>query len=397
MSTTKPTDLPEWASAGTKVDPGSAKRAQGWLADERPPAENFNWWKNLTYEWLDWIDRQFDMTVVGELILKTDIMPGTDNTISVGTASNRFADVRTVALNANSVQTTSFSAADILASSSVRPTSDNTGSLGTAASSWGESHINDLNISGDIIMSDNAVSIGTIDDPASNLFAQRVVPINTNVNVVHTPYEIVRSKVPVAMCSFSQTSSTTLEFDTSRYRYNIASAEVVYFDPEQLSSGAGTATYRASAALRIRLDTPLANNNYTVEVASITDDAVSNEVELESALAFSKDLPSRTLKFNTCIVGATINIADPSPGANPMDPRNDLQSGDILIYPYYLNAAGGPFIGAHKEETESTAADGFGVVAPIFNNTDGGMDSSFLAVYTDLVISIQIFGIASPV
>jgi hypothetical protein len=39
--------LPVWSNAGT--DPGASKKAAGWLANEKPPAEWFNWLQNTGY------------------------------------------------------------------------------------------------------------------------------------------------------------------------------------------------------------------------------------------------------------------------------------------------------------------------------------------------------------
>jgi hypothetical protein len=43
--------LPVWSNTGT--DPGAAKKAAGWLKDEKPPAEWFNWLQYTTYKVLE--------------------------------------------------------------------------------------------------------------------------------------------------------------------------------------------------------------------------------------------------------------------------------------------------------------------------------------------------------
>lgn len=56
----RPSTLPVWAVSGDKVTPSGAKQDTGWekiltvdgLRPEKPPYEYFNWWQNLTYEWL---------------------------------------------------------------------------------------------------------------------------------------------------------------------------------------------------------------------------------------------------------------------------------------------------------------------------------------------------------
>jgi hypothetical protein len=43
---TKP--LPEWNKIG--ATPPQSKKDAGWTANEKPPADWFNWFQNLTYE-----------------------------------------------------------------------------------------------------------------------------------------------------------------------------------------------------------------------------------------------------------------------------------------------------------------------------------------------------------
>jgi hypothetical protein len=55
---TKPTTTPEWASDGGThvVEPNTGKKAVGWGPGEEPGAEIQNWFQNLTWLWLDFID-----------------------------------------------------------------------------------------------------------------------------------------------------------------------------------------------------------------------------------------------------------------------------------------------------------------------------------------------------
>lgn len=54
---TKPTDLPEWASDQDNIEePPAAKKKTGWVAGEKPPHQWFNWFFNLVYLWLEWLD-----------------------------------------------------------------------------------------------------------------------------------------------------------------------------------------------------------------------------------------------------------------------------------------------------------------------------------------------------
>ena len=53
---TKPSALPEWATDGYNiVEPTSGRKAEGWLADTKPPAEYFNWWQNNVGAWTKYL------------------------------------------------------------------------------------------------------------------------------------------------------------------------------------------------------------------------------------------------------------------------------------------------------------------------------------------------------
>jgi len=57
---TKPTKDIHWATSGSadKVEPGGAKKDLGWVADEKPPHNFFNWFWNAWYLWIDWFDEK---------------------------------------------------------------------------------------------------------------------------------------------------------------------------------------------------------------------------------------------------------------------------------------------------------------------------------------------------
>lgn len=59
-----PASLPEWCSNPSDpadiVEPGAAKKEDGWNASERPPAQYFNWWQNLVYLWVEWLSDERD-------------------------------------------------------------------------------------------------------------------------------------------------------------------------------------------------------------------------------------------------------------------------------------------------------------------------------------------------
>jgi hypothetical protein len=54
----KPTVLPEWATSGSAavVEPLIAEKQLGWVAATKPPAQWFNWWFKLVYQWIVWLD-----------------------------------------------------------------------------------------------------------------------------------------------------------------------------------------------------------------------------------------------------------------------------------------------------------------------------------------------------
>src|SRR3990172_1579843 len=52
----KPTSVPRWADVGGDiVEPTSGKKDIGWVFNEEPPAQYFNWLLNLTYQWLQYL------------------------------------------------------------------------------------------------------------------------------------------------------------------------------------------------------------------------------------------------------------------------------------------------------------------------------------------------------
>ena len=54
---TKPTErILDWASGGTVTDPGAGKEATGWVIDDRPPANWWNWILSSFGNWLRWFE-----------------------------------------------------------------------------------------------------------------------------------------------------------------------------------------------------------------------------------------------------------------------------------------------------------------------------------------------------
>lgn len=54
----KPVTLPIWATAGGAdvVEPLLAEKQLGWVLSQKPPAQWFNWWQLLVYQWVVWLD-----------------------------------------------------------------------------------------------------------------------------------------------------------------------------------------------------------------------------------------------------------------------------------------------------------------------------------------------------
>jgi hypothetical protein len=80
---TKPTvRIPNWASAGTKTDPGGSKEATGWVVSERPPASWFNWIYNAFGQWLDYFEEVTDVGIMAYGRVSVNLSTGA---VSLGT------------------------------------------------------------------------------------------------------------------------------------------------------------------------------------------------------------------------------------------------------------------------------------------------------------------------
>lgn len=58
---TRPSDLPDWdTSEVNSVEPDTTHKEQGWIAPggipEKPPFQTFNYWMNLVFKWLSWLN-----------------------------------------------------------------------------------------------------------------------------------------------------------------------------------------------------------------------------------------------------------------------------------------------------------------------------------------------------
>ena len=64
MATKPTTRIPDWASGGTRTDPGAGKEASGWAVSERPPAQWWNWILGAIGDWLSWSETSIDANEV---------------------------------------------------------------------------------------------------------------------------------------------------------------------------------------------------------------------------------------------------------------------------------------------------------------------------------------------
>jgi hypothetical protein len=62
MSVPKPSTLPRWADQPSAqiVEPNDGKKGIGWVPGEEPPAQYFNWWQRLVYDWIQWLGAILD-------------------------------------------------------------------------------------------------------------------------------------------------------------------------------------------------------------------------------------------------------------------------------------------------------------------------------------------------
>jgi hypothetical protein len=59
----KPSILPRWGDTAAPADvvaPNSSKQGSGWSNGELPPHTYFNWWQNLVYQWIQWLNGLLD-------------------------------------------------------------------------------------------------------------------------------------------------------------------------------------------------------------------------------------------------------------------------------------------------------------------------------------------------
>lgn len=148
----KPSTTPRWASTlspgADLVEPASGKKDIGWVENEQPPYEYFNWLGQTTYLWTEWLDDSI-----------TD-----DNTL-FSVNRNRFRVLRQASTDFMVFDDTGFKVSTFLASlgaDQIRLNNRNTGHNGSGTISLQRS---DVTLS--TIYADS--TIGTIiDDPISS-------------------------------------------------------------------------------------------------------------------------------------------------------------------------------------------------------------------------------------
>lgn len=87
----KPVSLPRWADVSGKiVEPPSGKKDVGWVSEEKLPEGFLNWWKNLTYQWLQFVDDNLADDYV-EVINTVDGYPGANTSQNTTTLSTQFS------------------------------------------------------------------------------------------------------------------------------------------------------------------------------------------------------------------------------------------------------------------------------------------------------------------
>lgn len=64
-----PSEYPEWADGGSAqlVEPVSGKKQVGWTSGEKPANQILNWWQNLVFQWVEWLD-SYTQTIYADLV-----------------------------------------------------------------------------------------------------------------------------------------------------------------------------------------------------------------------------------------------------------------------------------------------------------------------------------------
>jgi hypothetical protein len=69
MSTRPTIAVPHWSTAGSNIEPSAGKKSEGWIVNERPPAEWLNWLQNSAGEWLQFLADATAGQPVADLLL----------------------------------------------------------------------------------------------------------------------------------------------------------------------------------------------------------------------------------------------------------------------------------------------------------------------------------------
>lgn len=120
----KPTKEPEWAVldvndpvtlAPNKLEPSTTKKNNGWAHLEKPPYNWFNYWQNLVYQWVKYIDDEAlegAFTFQGVKTFQDNIIAQGDVTISGGVA--KFANGATITIASSNARQESQNGADVI-------------------------------------------------------------------------------------------------------------------------------------------------------------------------------------------------------------------------------------------------------------------------------------------
>ncbi len=177
ISSTPPATTARWANVGGAItEPTEAKKNVGWVA-EKPAHQAFNWWQNLAYNWLVYLNlatSEVDATKVeksgdtmtGDLQLSNvDLKPTTTGQGKVGLLSRRFAEGHFVSMEVSGVA----SVATLTATTEVR--SNTIVAPATSGATFGDAthrysvFVADLNMSGE--MTGNLVPVASGQDLGS--------------------------------------------------------------------------------------------------------------------------------------------------------------------------------------------------------------------------------------
>lgn len=87
----KPSSLPQWNSGGAnRTEPSGGKKILGYTTNDVPTSGNLNWWKNLVYQWMQYLDT-VEATLAGLNWYWTgthEFVPGTTDATAIHAYAN---------------------------------------------------------------------------------------------------------------------------------------------------------------------------------------------------------------------------------------------------------------------------------------------------------------------